>query len=411
MVPTSAVHEDPVRLKPRGSSQGGLRQYNERVVLHTIRLHGALPGAEIARLTHLTAQTISLITKRLLDDGLLVKGKPRRGKVGQPSVPLSLNPDGAYSIGVKVGRRSLDVLLVDFVGAVRARWELGYGFPDPDQVLAEIGRRLGNIRELLGPASFERVQGIGIAAPLQMSGWQPLLGVDATLAARWDATDLAAEVTRLCDLPAELLKDTAAACVAELVAGRGRSVKSFLYVFVDTFIGGGLVIDSHLRSGLHGNAGAIGSMPLGLSHAGQAGPPEQLLSRASLLSLERLYGAAGLEVTASSDARALQAPWKPHTQSWLRETAAAIALSVNSAACLLDLDSVIVDGSFSRELLAALLGELAVALGRYSWEGVVRPTALAGTIGSDARAIGGALLPLYANFAPDRELFLKSSAS
>ncbi|MDE2456411.1 MAG: ROK family protein, partial [Burkholderiales bacterium] len=368
-------------------------------------------GAEIARLTHLTAQTISLITKRLLDDGLLVKGKPRRGKVGQPSVPLSLNPDGAYSIGVKVGRRSLDVLLVDFVGAVRARWELGYGFPDPDQVLAEIGRRLGNIRELLGPASFERVQGIGIAAPLQMSGWQPLLGVDATLAARWDATDLAAEVTRLCDLPAELLKDTAAACVAELVAGRGRSVKSFLYVFVDTFIGGGLVIDSHLRSGLHGNAGAIGSMPLGLSHAGQAGPPEQLLSRASLLSLERLYGAAGLEVTASSDARALQAPWKPHTQSWLRETAAAIALSVNSAACLLDLDSVIVDGSFSRELLAALLGELAVALGRYSWEGVVRPTALAGTIGSDARAIGGALLPLYANFAPDRELFLKSSAS
>jgi hypothetical protein len=32
---------------------------------------------------------------------------------------------------------------------------------------------------------------------------------------------------------------------------------------------------------------------------------------------------------------------------------------------------------------------------------------LPGAIGSDARAIGGALLPLYANFAPDRELFLK----
>jgi hypothetical protein len=35
---------------------------------------------------------------------------------------------------------------------------------------------------------------------------------------------------------------------------------------------------------------------------------------------------------------------------------------------------------------------------------------LPGTIGSDARAIGGALLPLYANFAPDRELFLKVGA-
>ena len=49
-------------LRPRGSSQGGLRQYNERVVLQAIRLHGALPGAEIARLTGLTAQTVSMIT-------------------------------------------------------------------------------------------------------------------------------------------------------------------------------------------------------------------------------------------------------------------------------------------------------------------------------------------------------------
>src|SRR6185295_12238724 len=104
------------RLKPRGSSQGGLAQYNERVVLQAIRLHGPLPGAEIARLTQLTAQTISLISKRLLEDGLLKKGVPQRGKVGQPSVPLSLDPDGAYAIGVKVGRRSLDVLLVDFTG-------------------------------------------------------------------------------------------------------------------------------------------------------------------------------------------------------------------------------------------------------------------------------------------------------
>ena len=41
---------------------------------------------------------------------------------------------------------------------------------------------------------------------------------------------------------------------------------------------------------------------------------------------------------------------------------------------------------------------------------MARPPLLAGTIGSDARAMGGALLPLYANFAPDRELFLKLGA-
>lgn len=397
------------RLRPRGSSQGGLRQYNERVILQAIRLHGALPSAELARLTHLTAQAVSLITKSLLDDGLLLKGAPQRGKVGQPSVPLALNPDGAFAIGVKVGRRSLDVLLVDFEGRVRERSTRDYAFPDPALVLAEIVLRVQGLTRRLGEAGRDRVQGIGIAAPLSMGGWRSLLNFPQTLVDDWNRTDLAREVARQTGLGADLLKDTAAACVAELVAGRGRSVKSFLYVFVDTFIGGGLVIDSHLRAGLHGNAGAIGSLPLGLATAGAEAPPPQLLSVASLLTLEARLERAGLDPSASGDERALEAPWLPHTSAWLQEAGAAIALAANSAACLLDLDGVIIDGSLARPLLASLLREVDNALSRYDWEGVVRPELMSGTIGSDARAIGGALMPLYANFAPDRDLFLKAS--
>jgi len=396
-------------LRPRGSSQGGLAQYNERVVLQAIRLNGSLPGAEIARVTQLTAQTVSMITKRLLDDDLLVKGAPQRGKVGQPSVPLALNPDGAFAVGIKVGRRSMDLLLVDFTGAVRERWSMDYRYPDPDVLRAEIGQRLRELRRKLGAAQHDRVQGVGIAAPLSLGGWQTLLDMPATVAEKWQRTDLRAEVAALTEWPVDLLKDTAAACVAELVAGRGRSVRSFLYIFVDTFIGGGLVIDSHLRSGLHGNAGAIGSLPLGLAPAtsSAASPPAQLLSVASLLNLEQLYAENHLDIGAALDARALETPWREHTQAWLHDASAAIALSINSAACLLDLDGAIIDGSFGRELLGALAPAVSQALDRYSWEGVVRPQLLPGAIGSDARAIGGALLPLYANFAPDRELFLK----
>ncbi len=395
------------RLRPRGSSQGGLRQYNERVVLQAIRLHGALPSAEIARQTQLTAQTVSMITKRLEADGLLLRGAPQRGKVGQPSVPLSLNPDGAYAIGIKVGRRSVDVLLVDFNGAVRQRWQLNYRYPEPAQLLAEIRARLAEIRRTLTPAQFDRVQGVGVAAPFSLGGWQTLLDMPPEVAAVWPHTDLRAAVAQLTELPVALIKDTAAACVAELVAGRGRSIPSFLYVFVDTFIGGGLVLESHLRAGLHGNAGAIGSLPLAVAAVGKSTAPAQLLSVASLFNLELRYQGAGLDVAAVADARALQAPWRPHTEAWLLEAAAALALAVNGAACLLDLESVILDGSFSRELQAALQYALASALDRYSWEGVTRPALLAGAIGSDARALGGALLPLHANFAPDRELFLK----
>jgi predicted NBD/HSP70 family sugar kinase len=401
------------RLQPRGSSQGGLRQYNERVVLQAIRLHGALPGAEIARLTRLTAQTISLITKRLIDDGLLLKGAPVRGKVGQPSVPLSLNPDGAYSIGVKVGRRSMDVLLMDFSGQTRQRWSLAYAHADPDLLLPEVTLRLRDIRRKLGRDKRERIQGIGIAAPLSMGGWQTLLGVPSTITEKWLRFDLAREVASRTELPVELIKDTTAACVAELVAGRGRGMKSFLYVFVNTFVGGGLVLDSHLHGGLSGNAGAIGSLPLWAAsqEPGDASaPPAQLLSVASLLNLEQRFVAAGLSAGAVTDARALQEPWLPATRAWVAEAGSAIALAMIASACVLDIEGVILDGSFSRELLAALLAETRQALGRYNWEGVVRPQLIAGTIGPDAMALGGALLPLHASYAPDRDLFLKMGA-
>jgi predicted NBD/HSP70 family sugar kinase len=397
----------PVHTLPRGSSQGGVRQYNERVVLEAVRLHGALPAADIARQTQLTAQTVSMIAKRLLDDGLLTKGQPQRGKVGQPCVPLSLNPDGAFAIGIKVGRRSLDTLLVDFTGARRQRYTLDYRHADPDEVLTEIAQRFKDIRRKLSVEQRDRVQGVGIAAPLSMGGWQQLLGVPASSAEKWQRIDLAAEVAARTELPVTLIKDTAAACVAELVAGRGRGIKSFLYVFVDTFIGGGLVLDGHLRAGLSGNAGAIGSLPLWLAKSERDNPPAQLLSAASLFNLEQFYSAAGVDVTAASDERALQTPWRSHTARWLAQASAAIAQAINCAACLLDLEGVILDGSFARELQAALIDETESALKRYSWEGVARPQLVAGSIGSDARALGGALLPLYANFTPDRELFLK----
>jgi predicted NBD/HSP70 family sugar kinase len=128
---------------------------------------------------------------------------------------------------------------------------------------------------------------------------------------------------------------------------------------------------------------------------------------ASLLNLEQRFVAAGLNAGAVMDAQALQEPWLSITRAWLAEAGSAIALAMMASACILDIEGVILDGSVSRELLTALLAETREALGRYNWEGVVRPQLIAGTIGPDAMALGGALLPLHASYAPDRDLFLK----
>jgi predicted NBD/HSP70 family sugar kinase len=398
----------PAGLRPRGSNGVGMGQFNERVVLQVVRLHGSLAKAEIARLTHLTAQTVQIIIARLEAEELVVRREPVRGKVGQPSVPMALNPDGGFSIGIKIGRRSLDMLLVDFCGQVRERVGLRYDFPDPATLFVEIQQRLKQLKASLTPKLRGRLHGIGVAAPLSLEGWQSLLGVAPEQAARWIGIDIRERIAAMSELPVECVKDTAAACVAELVMGHGRNLSSYLYVFLDTFIGGGLVLDSHLRQGLHGNAGAIGSMQIGPPRKTVGSQvPDQLLSAASLFNLEARFRDHGLDCNAVYDARALQPAWAPHTREWLREVCPAVSHAIHSASCLLDLDAVVVDGNCSPDLLQALLAELGRAMSRCNWEGVTQPALVTGTVGSDARALGGALLPLYANFAPDRELFLK----
>jgi predicted NBD/HSP70 family sugar kinase len=407
---SSIVLDAPERASPLrtlGSNQIGMREFNERVVLQAIRLHGSLPKAELARLTNLSTQTVSVIINRLLEEGFVVKLDSLRGKVGQPSQPIALHPDGAFSIGVQIGRRNLDVLLIDFTGAVRWRSTTAYTAPNVEAVFGEIEKQLHKIHDFLGPEAVRRVTGIGLAAPLMFGGWQQLLRMSAQDADAWTRTNMRERLQAMTTLPVEFAKDTAAACVAELVAGRGRGVKSYLYIFIDTLIGGGLIIDSQPRSGLYGNAGAVGSVPLGVADGSGRVQVAQLLGCASLVTLEEMYAQAQLDEIGFGDERVLHGPWLPVTERWISQAASAIAFAINGAACLLDLEGVIVDGAMHRALLKRLLEEVRSAMGRYSWQGVMRPELQPGAIGPDAKVTGAAYLPLHANFAPAHDLFLK----
>jgi len=379
-----------------------MTRLSERFVLQAVRTNGPASQAALARTLHLKPQTLSLIVSRLMKDKLLLRLSPVRGRVGQPSVPIALNPDGAFSIGIKVGRRDLEALLIDFAGTIRERRILEHAFPDPDRVFDDIGMLVDALRMTLTRAQRGRICGIGLAAPLALEGWREILGFAPKVAKAWQRIDLRQRVASLrscAHYRVEAVKDTAAACLAEFAQGGGGKMRNFIYIFIDTFIGGGVVLNGHLYGGKHGNAGAVGSITL--NSGGRGAGARQLLDVASLWSLDLAYAKAGLAKGAWADAHGLTPPWKAITNSWLKQSARAIALTVNGAACLLDLDGIILDGSFSREILSRLLSQVDAEIKRQNWEGASAPPVLPGRIGPDAQALGGALLPLYAKFSPD----------
>jgi predicted NBD/HSP70 family sugar kinase len=396
-----------------GSNQVGMRQFNERIVLQAIRLHGPLAKADVGRLTRLSMQTFSMIVDRLIDDGLLARQPRVRGRIGQPSVPIALRPEGAYTIGIKVGRRSLDVLAMDFVGHVCSRDVLEYAYPDPRVLFPALESKLARVNETLGERA-KQVVGVGVAAPLWLGGWRDFLGAPPEALEAWHDIDIRARIAAMTGLPVEFAKDTTAACAAELVMGQGRGIHNFLYLFVGTFIGGGLVIDGRLHGGPHNNAGAVGSIPLAGGGGGRQADAQteskaarQLLHAASGFVLERLLSDAGAPAAAAHDHRALSPEWWRLTEHWLDTACPAIAGALINATALLDLEAVVIDGELDRQLVREIIRRTERVLDGFEWEGMVRPQLLEGTIGADARAMGGAILPLYAHFAPVHELFLK----
>ncbi|MBC7156831.1 MAG: ROK family transcriptional regulator [Rhodobacteraceae bacterium] len=408
---TTEAHEDSHAATPRaatpvrGSNQSGLRAFNERLVLTILRSSGPLPKAEIARMTGLSPQTVSVIMRALEADGLLVRGDPLRGRVGQPSVPMALAPDGALFFGLKIGRRSTDLVLTDFLGRVLGRQHRAYRFPTPDATLRFARAAMADLTAALPPAQRARIAGLGIAMPFRIWDWASHIGEAPSTMAAWRNLDIRAALAEGTGVPVYLQNDASSACGAELVFGTSDTPQTFLYFYVAYFIGGGLVLNGSLYTGQTGNAGALGSLPV----PGPGGTVRQLIDVASLSGLEARLVAAGLPAEGLWESAENWALDPAIVADWTATAAAGIAHAIAAAVCVIDFDLVMIDGWIPPDLRAGLSQAVAAALGRINLAGITPPEVREGTIGADARALGAASLPLADRFLVDRNAFLKSA--
>ena len=382
----------------RGTNQSGMRAQNERLVLTIVRQNGALAKSDIAKITGLSAQTISVIMRALENDGLLIRGEPQRGRIGQPSIPMMLNPDGAFFFGLKIGRRSADLLLVDFLGKVRASERRTYRYPTPSAVVDFVRDALPRMVGGLAPEQQSRISGLGVGMPFQLWNWVHYIGAPQSEMDAWRNRDIQAELTDLTGLPVYVQNDATAACGAELVFGTGDRPKDFLYFYFGYFIGGGLVLNGQLYTGRSGNAAGVGPMPV----PGADGTMRRLLTAASASNLEAMLKDRNLPS---------EQLWEKHDHwdiapdildRWITESAEGLAWAIVSASALLELDSVLIDGWIPTDIRARIVAETHDALHRLDLAGIDPPAIREGTVGADARALGGAAIPLSQRYLIDQ---------
>lgn len=396
--------------KSRGTNLLGVRAYNERLVLSLVRRFGHLPKAEIARMTSLSAQTASVIVRSLEADGLLLRMEPSRGRVGQPSVPLKLNPDGAYALGLHIGRRTAHLMLMDFVGSIRDQIRCSYAYPDVSEILTFTAKGLNELTSKLSGAQKERIAGLGVAVPFELWSWCSEVGApDAALEA-WRNCNLQTDLETLSGLPVSISNDATSACGAELTFGKGREHEDFLYFFIGYFSGGGIVLNGALYPGRQGNAGALGSMPVMVRNIKTSVlERRQLIHSASLHGLEQRLIAANIDPVAFFKTQAWDS-LGPILDDWLEEASDALAQAIVASVSVLDFSRVIIDGGFPPEVRQRLITLVRAKASISDLQGLSPFEIDEGSLGATARAMGAASLPFFSRFLLDQNVLFKGDA-
>jgi len=394
-------HPHPTHLK--GTNQSGMRDYNERLVMALIRKSGGLSKTDIAKQTGLSLQTTSVIMRGLEAEGFLKKGPPIRGKVGQPSVPMFINEEGAYFFGLKIGRRSVDLILIDFLGQIIRSERRTYDHPTPQTVLSFTTQAINTIIDSLPLAQSSRIAGCGIAMPGQLWNWAQILEIAQEEMDQWKDIDVKSHLEAHYPFPIYMQNDTTAACGAELTFGTPQPFHTFLYIYIGFFIGGGLVLNGSLHTGSTGNAGAIGSMPIPHAH----NKNNQLINMASIASLEQKLKRTGYDTTTLWTLPDLEdATWRDEAwqidfaplHRWMSEVSDSIAYALTASLAVFDFEGIVIDGWFPNKIRQTLVSEIQAKFETQNTMGLNAPHILEGSIGHNARALGAASLPLSERF-------------
>jgi predicted NBD/HSP70 family sugar kinase len=376
----------------RGLQPQGLRRSNERAVLTVIAFNPGSSNAEIARRSGLAPQTVSAILADCETAGLIVRGEVLRGRRGQPATPIFLRATGAFSIGVEIGWRHAEVLVIDLHARVLASKRLHYPYPDAATIVPALVAMIAEVRGVLPAGAEPRLADVGIALPPELVARLERFGAPAEQAALWAELDLAAELRSACGLETSLLDCGSAAAWAQVIAHEPPRPSRLIHFFLGDDIAAARLSEGQQWEGPFGAAANLGDMLV-------PGPDGRLLPAHRLASLSALADIAG-------DAAPADRPpheWTyehlgPKLDLWIEQAAAALANVIYNTTTVAPAGLAIIDGLLPSPVLLRLIEATDAALRILPPGARPVPRLEAGRLGAVAAAVGAAELPLYRRY-------------
>ena len=314
-----------------------------------------------------------------------------------------------YYLGVDLGGTGIKVGVVDEQGKILGTAkcptgvERGYG-----PVIADMAKLCFEAVEKCN-VSMDDVKAIGIGIPGIQDPATGLVPFCTNLG--WHQVPLVSEMQKYIDKPVFIGNDATVAGLAEAVAGVSAGASTSVFVTLGTGVGGGIILDGKLLTGVNGAAGEIGHMSVEMDGipcpCGRSGCFEQYASATALVRQTReameqdrektsrlwelsdgdpanVNGLVLFTAAREGDGRALMVLDKFTTY---------LAIGVADLINIFQPDVLCIGGGISKQgdfLIQPLIRKVEEL--RYTKHSKKQTTICAATLGNDAGIIGAALL-------------------
>lgn len=267
---------------------------HERTVLRLLRDSGPRSRTALAVEMGLSGTTLTRVVGNLLAWGYIVEqGTAANVRIGRPAIDLRAVPSAVVAAGIQLGVGTAHVGLTDGLAEIHRQRSLRFDTTDaPRQVLDLVATACKALLRDAGDACV--AIGVGAPGPVDTKKRTNLMSVNLG----WRHVPIADLLEERLGLPVYVDHNVRTMALAEALYG-GHDVDDLAYVYVNTGLGLGLVLDRRpFYAGLHGlsELGHIRAVDRGNTcTCGARGCLETVVSEGSL---RTQLAAAGLTPTA-----------------------------------------------------------------------------------------------------------------
>jgi predicted NBD/HSP70 family sugar kinase len=223
--------------------------------------NGGMSAAQIARLTGLARSTVSTAVTALKQSRVVIEvERVAQGGAGRPGTLLTLNPQAGTCIGVNLAYDEVQVVVADmshsFIADKRYSVGVDYG---PQQAVKVVSEAFG---EFYGAKGLSRQSllgvGISVSGPVGPNGVLQRGGI----LPKWAGINLKSLFASVFEVPILVDNESNCAALAELKWGAARGQSNFVMFKMDIGVGGAIVNNGFVITGVSGGAGEFGHVSI-----------------------------------------------------------------------------------------------------------------------------------------------------